>query len=464
MNAVMVQGCTSWAGKSLLTTALCRWYARQGLKVAPFKAQNMSNNARVVDGGEIGVAQWLQARAAGVEPEVRMNPVLLKPEAVTSQVVRLGRVDAELSRRPWRDRSEALWPAVETALAELLDEYDLVVIEGAGSPAEINLAANDIVNMRVAERADAPVLLAVDIDRGGAFAHLYGTWALLPPRHQERIRGFVLNRFRGDASLLPPGPEQLERLTGVPTVGVVPMVRHDLPDEDGAALRAPARGGRPPVAVVRYPAASNLDEFALLEQVADVRWVTAPWQLDGAGLVVLPGSKHVSSDLAWLRSTGLFAAVRAATARPGVRVLGVCGGLQLLGRRLEDPHGVDGAGAGLGLLPLTTTFEREKLVRRRSLTLPPFAQPWAGLSGLAVDGYEIRQGRTTADDGTEPLVVSDGAVAGWYLHGMFEDPAVLEALLGSRPTRTLDDTFELLADVVDEHIDTGVLRSLAGLS
>ncbi|SDT69049.1 cobyric acid synthase [Jiangella sp. DSM 45060] len=463
MSAVMVQGCTSWAGKSLLTTALCRWYARQGLTVAPFKAQNMSNNARVVDGGEIGVAQWLQARAAGVEPEVRMNPVLLKPESGTSQVVRLGRVDADLSRRPWRDRSEALWPTVENALAELLDEYDVVVIEGAGSPAEINLAANDIVNMRVAERADAPVLLAVDIDRGGAFAHLYGTWALLPPRHQQRIRGFVLNRFRGDASLLPPGPEQLERLTGVPTVGVVPMVRHDLPDEDGAALRAPVRGGLPPVAIVRYPAASNLDEFALVEQVADVRWATQPWHLDGAGLVLLPGSKHVASDLAWLRASGLDAAVVAA-ARAGVRVLGVCGGLQLLGRRLEDPHGVDGSGDGLGLLPLTTTFARDKLVRRRSLTLPALGPPWAALSGLPVSGYEIRQGRTVDASGSDAVVVADGNVAAWYPHGLFEDPAVLEALFGARPERTLDATFERLADVVEAHVDTGVLRSLAGLS
>ncbi|WP_069109398.1 cobyric acid synthase [Jiangella alba] len=463
MSAVMIQGCTSWAGKSLLTTALCRWYARQGLTVAPFKAQNMSNNARVVDGGEIGVAQWLQARAAGVEPEVRMNPVLLKPESGTSQVVRLGRVDAELSRRPWRDRSEALWPTVENALAELLDEYDVVVIEGAGSPAEINLAANDIVNMRVAERADAPVLLAVDIDRGGAFAHLYGTWALLPPQHQRRIRGFVLNRFRGDASLLPPGPEQLERLTGVPTVGVVPMIRHDLPDEDGAALRAPVRGGLPPVAIVRYPAASNLDEFALVEQVADVRWATQPWHLDGASTVILPGSKHVASDLAWLRASGLDAAVVAA-ARAGVRVLGVCGGLQLLGRRLEDPYGVDGSGDGLGLLPLTTTFARDKLVQRGSLTLPALDPPWAALSGLPVSGYEIRQGRTVDASGTDVVLAVDGNVAGWYPHGWFEDEAVLQALFGARPTRTLDATFERLADVVEAHVDTGVLRSLAGLS
>ncbi|TDE12652.1 cobyric acid synthase [Jiangella asiatica] len=469
MTAVMVQGCTSWAGKSLLTTALCRWYARQGLRVAPFKAQNMSNNARVVAGGEIGVAQWLQAGAAGVEPDVRMNPVLLKPEHGGSQVVVLGRVDHELSRRPWRERSEHLWPTVERALTELLDTYDLVVIEGAGSPAEINLAANDIVNMRVAEAAGAPVLLAADIDRGGAFAHLFGTWALLPPRHRERIRGFVLNRFRGDASLLPPGPEQLERLTGVRTVGVVPMIRHDLPDEDGAALRAPLRGGLPPVAVVRYPAASNLDEFASLEQVADVRWATQPWHVDGAATVILPGSKHVSADLAWLRSTGLDDAVRDAAARPGVRLVGVCGGLQLLGRRLEDPDGVDGAGDALGLLPLTTTFAPDKLVRRRSLNLPALDGPWRGLTGIEIDGYEIRQGRSVVDGrldvaAEQALVVARGNVLGCYVHGLFEHPAVLEALFGARPDRTLADTFELLADAVEKHVDGRVLRDLAVLS
>lgn len=414
------------------------------------------------------MAQWLQARAAGLEPDVRMNPVLLKPERGGSQVVRLGQVDHELSRRPWHDRSEALWPTVDQALGQLLDEYDLVVIEGAGSPAEINLAANDIVNMRVAERADAPVLLAVDIDRGGAFAHLYGTWALLPQRHRERIRGFVLNRFRGDASLLPPGPEQLEQLTGVPTVGVVPMVRHDLPDEDGAALHAPRRGGLPPVAVVRHPAASNLDEFALLEQVADVRWATAPWHLDGAATVILPGSKHVSADLDWLRASGLDDAVRAAAARPAVRVVGVCGGLQLLGRRLVDPHGVDGSGYGLGLLPLTTTYAPDKLVRHRTLRLPSLSGSWRGLAGLQFDGYEIRQGRTVADGPLDAavddaLVVARGNVLGCYLHGMFEHPAVLEALFGARPDRTLDDTFDLLADIVEHHVDGAVLRELAGL-
>ena len=469
MTALMVQGCTSWAGKSLLTTALCRWFARCGLKVAPFKAQNMSNNARVVDGGEIGVAQWLQARAAGAEPDVRMNPVLLKPEAAGSQVVRLGRYDAELSRRPWPDRSEALWPTVASALDELLASHDLVVIEGAGSPAEINLAANDIVNMRVAARAGAPVLLAADIDRGGAFAHLYGTWSLVADEHRHLIRGFILNRFRGDVSLLPPGPEQLERLTGVPTIGVVPMLAHDLPDEDGAALHAPCRGGRTPVAIVRYPSASNLDEFVRLEQVADVRWATRPAHLDDVAIVVLPGSKHVAADLAWLRRTGLGDAVRA-KAETGIRVLGICGGLQLLGDRLVDPHGVDGSGEGLGLLPLTTTFGAGKAVRHRTVVLPAgWPAPWGSLSGRKVRGYEIRHGRTVVDGSVdlatdEALFVARNNVAGWYLHGLLEDSDLLKVLFGARPTRTLDETFDVLADAVDAHLDTTYLRQLTGIA
>lgn len=475
MAALMVQGCTSWAGKSLLTTALCRWFARQGVHVAPFKAQNMSNNARVVDGGEIGVAQWLQARAAGVTPDVRMNPVLIKPEHNGGQVIVRGQLDERLSHTPWRNRSEALWPTIVDSLRSLQEEFDLVVMEGAGSPAEINLAANDVVNMRVAEFADAPVLLAVDIDRGGAFAHLYGTWALLPEAQRERIAGFVLNRFRGDPSLLPPGPEDLERLTGVPTIGVVPMLQHDLPDEDGAALHAPRRGGLPSVAIIRYPSASNLDEFTQLEQVADVRWVTEPWHLGAdpheLSIVVLPGSKHVSHDLKWLRDSGLDTAV-CEHAAAGVRILGICGGLQMLGTQLDDPDGVEGPptkNEGLGLLPVVTVFAEDKALTHREVTLPYHVDgPWRPLAGLTVNAYEIHHGRTTNHDhcgltagsGGQSAVITDGTVAGWYLHGVLEDPEVLAALFGARPTRTLEATFDLLADAVDEHLDTALLKAL----
>src|SRR5436309_15236303 len=259
----------------------------------------MSNNARVVAGGEIGVAQYLQALAARVEPEVRMNPVLIKPEGDNrSQVVILGKPDLALSRQPWRARRGALWPVIESALSELFAEHEFVLREGAGSPAEINLRDTDLANMRSAKSADAPVVLVADIDRGGAFAHLHGTWSLVRDEERRAIRAFVLNKFRGDASLLAPAPADLERLTGVPVIGVLPWLEHGLPDEDGAAARG---GSGPTVAVVRYPTASNLDELRRLEQVARVDWATDPRDVADAELVVLPGSKHVAADLAWLR-------------------------------------------------------------------------------------------------------------------------------------------------------------------
>ncbi len=468
MPALMVQGCTSWAGKSWLVTALCRWFVRQGLVVAPFKAQNMSNNARALaDGGEIGVAQWLQARAAGVEPVPQMNPVLVKPEHGTSHVIRMGHPDPDTSAIDWRDRAEILWPTARDALDELLAGHDLVVIEGAGSPAEINLAAADIVNMRVADHADAPVLITVDIDRGGAFAHLFGTWSLVDQRHRERISGFVLNRFRGDASLLPPGPEELERMTGVPTIGVIPMVDHDLPDEDGAALhRTPTGDSRPRVAVVRYPTASNLDEFTLLEQVADLSWAHAPHHLTHADMIVLPGSRDVPADLAWLHANGLGAAIVDA-AQTGTRVLGICGGLQLLGATVG--HEGETPRSGLGLLPVATRFATAKRTgKARIRFVEGIDGPWRALAGQPVDGYEIRHGVTQA---LGPVKESIPGGLGWvrdnvlgvYVHGLLEHPALLDTLFGQRPRRGLDDTFELLADVIEEHLDTHVLRRLAQL-
>jgi len=457
MPALMVQGVSSWAGKSLLATAFARLFARRGMRVAPFKGQNMSNNARVVAGGEIGTAQYLQALAAGVEPDVRMNPVLVKPEGERqSQVIVDGRPDAALSALPWRDRGGVLWEPIERALRSLLADYELVVIEGAGSPAEINLRDTDLANMRVAEVAAARVALVADIDRGGAFAHLYGTWALLPERERESIGAFVLNKFRGDPSLLPPAPAELEALTGIPVIGVLPWLEHGLPDEDGAAQRG---GTGAVVAVVRYPTASNLDEFRQLEQVALVEWVTEPSRLDEADLVVLPGSKHVAADLAWLRQTGLADAV-AARARGGGRVLGICGGLQMLGERLEDAAGVDGSASGLGLLPLSTRFEAGKLTGTADVQLPELPEPWHELSGLAYAGYEIRHGRTTPPQ----AVAAQGAVLGLLAHGAFESAAVLEALFGRAPEHSLDAVFDDLADAVERHLDTDCLLALAGIA
>ncbi|MBI2771175.1 MAG: cobyric acid synthase [Burkholderiales bacterium] len=473
-RCVMVLGTTSGAGKSWLATALCRWYARQGLKVAPFKAQNMSNNARVVAGGEIGSAQYFQALAARAVPEVRMNPLLLKPERDThSQVVLMGQVSEELTQTPWRGRSEIVWPVIAKALDELREENDVVVIEGAGSPAEINLMAGDIVNLRVARHAGARCLLVTDIDRGGAFAHLYGTWALMNPADQALVRGFVLNRFRGDASLLPPAPQMLQELTGVPTVATLPMWwHHGLPEEDGVFDdRSTASGAvTKTVAVVAYPRLSNLDEFQPLKNVPGLRlvWARAPAQLAGADWIILPGSKHTSGDLAWLRAQGLDRAI-AQHANEGRAVLGVCGGLQMLGEALIDSHGIDGNAPGLGLLPLVTVFEEQKTVKRTQATFGELAGPWAALSGVTARGYEIHHGQTSQHAGmaaTAPVLPgglgwqnAQGNVLGVYLHGLFEDPAVLHALFGAAAP-TLDSVFDGLADFIDQHFEAAVIPDL----
>ena len=476
-RAVMVLGTTSGAGKSWLATALCRWYERRGLKVAPFKAQNMSNNARVVPGvdgrlGEIGSAQYFQALAARRTPDVRMNPVLLKPERDTaSQVVVMGEVRPDLAPVPWRERSEALWPFAREALQGLMNDNDLVVIEGAGSPAEINLHASDYVNMRTALAAQAACLLVTDIDRGGAFAHLYGTHQLLPEAERRLLRGFVLNRFRGDASLLPPGPQQLQQLTGVPTLAVLPMWRgHGLPEEDGVFDDAPTGKGLR-IAVVAYPRISNLDEFQPLRSLPGVRlsWAREPGDLADADWVILPGSKHTSGDLAWLRSQGLDAAI-ALHASTGRRVLGLCGGLQMLGDDLIDPHGVDGEGPGLGLLPLMTRFDRHKHLAAATMRFGAVQGAWSALSNVEAHGYEIRHGRTELSSGASAssvLTNGQGETIGWqrgnvlglYAHGLFESAPVLRALFGAE-IKPLDAVFDGLADFIDVHFEPGSLMDL----
>jgi adenosylcobyric acid synthase len=483
----MVLGTTSGAGKSWLATALCRWYSNQGLKVAPFKAQNMSNNARVVaalDGqqGEIGSAQYFQALAARSQPDVRMNPVLLKPEADTrSQVVVLGQVSDAMTQMPWRERSEMLWPTVARALDALRAENDVVVIEGAGYPAEINLHANDIVNMRVARHAQARCLLVSDIDRGGAFAHLFGTWALLPPQEQTLIHGFVLNKFRGDAGLLAPGPEQLRALTGVPTLAVIPMKwQHGLPEEDGVFDERASGGGgavHTRIAVVAYPRISNLDEFQPLKNIPGVRlsWARSPADLTGVDWVVLPGSKATAADLAWLRAQGLDQAVSRHVAA-GARVLGICGGLQMLGEALIDTEGIDGNAPGLGLLPLVTVFATQKTVKRTTSRFTSLHGAWSALSDCEVDGYEIHHGLTAqhpamaqqGDVACEVLpglgwLSGDGLVLGLYLHGLLEDARVLRALFGDAAP-TLDSVFEDLAHSIGPCFAPGVLAELAAAS
>lgn len=483
-RCVMVLGTTSGAGKSWLATALCRWYTRQGLKVAPFKAQNMSNHARVVAAksgvGEIGSAQYFQALAAHAIPEVRMNPVLLKPEANSgSQVVLLGQVSAELTGMPWRDRSETLWPFIAESLDALRAENDVVVIEGAGSPAEINLMDRDIVNLRVARHANARCLLITDIDRGGAFAHLYGTWALLDKADQALIHGFVLNKFRGEVSLLSPAPERLFTLTGIPTVATLPFWReHGLPEEDGLFddHLQPNIPTTRTIAIIAYPYASNLDEFESLKKIPGVRlvWVRHPNQvpeLNRDDWLVLPGSKQTGADLAWLREHGLAHTIQT-FAEQGGALLGVCGGLQMLGQQLIDRHGVDGTAEGLGLISLVTEFSLTKTVRHREVTTGTLTGPWAALSNLKCRGYEIHQGYTHAMPSSECLrsdareLIKDlmwqdasGRVLGIYLHGIFENPQVLAALFGAQ-VPSLDTVFEGLADCLGHNIDHDFLKQL----
>lgn len=455
----MILGCTSNAGKSLLVTGLIRWFSRQGIDAAPFKAQNMSNNARVVDGGEIGVAQWLQALAGGLKPTVDMNPVLLKPEADTrSQVIVAGSFRPDLTAMPWRERGPYLWPAMEDAYQRLAREHDLIIVEGAGSPAEINL--EDLVNNRVLAHSDASGLLVADIDRGGAFAHLYGTWLLVPAATRSRLAGFVLNRFRGDPGLLDPGPSDLTRMTSMHCVGVMPMLDHELPDEEGAVIRGKAPQGSPIVAVVRWPYGSNLDEFHLLARAARLRWATDPADLEGADLVILPGSKHVAADADWLRSRLLDQAL-VERARHGGRILGICGGAMLLGTSVADPSGIEGATTGLGLLALSTTMEPEKLAVAVTLKMSGLPEPWGRLNGITAGGYEIRNGRVSGDGcRVGEALWAAGPILATTVHGLLEDPNVLEALTGHRPAPILEHTFDLLADAIDAHLDGDYLMSL----
>ena len=481
---VMVWGTSSGAGKSWLATALCRSAARRGTRVAPFKAQNMSNNARVVAGldglgAEIGAAQYFQALAAGVEPSVDMNPVLLKPERDTaSQVVVHGRVDAALGRMGWRERSATLALAARASLQRLAGTCELVVIEGAGSPAEINLAPQDYVNLGTArwarEMGTLRALLVADIDRGGAFAHLHGTWALLPEDLRPALAGFVLNKFRGDAALLAPGPEQLRGMTGVDVIGVLPMRRdHGLPEEDGFYTAQAGTGRGPRIAIVAWPHLSNLDEFQPLAAAASLVWARTPAELEGADWIILPASKQVSGDLAWLRASGIDEAI-ARHVRLGRQVLGICGGLQMLGRVLDDPEGVDGEAhgplPGLGLLPLSTRYAAPKRLRAANVRFAGTVNaPWQALAGLELPAYEIRCGATTviADNALPVLYDAEGQAIGWQsgpvlgiaAHGLFEQANVMRALFGAS-TRTLDASLDGLADLIDEHMGAATLRSL----
>ncbi len=490
----MIQGTSSSVGKSLLAAALCRIFARRGLRVAPFKAQNMALNSRVTKAGEeIGCAQAVQAFAAGREPEVEMNPVLLKPEGnCRSQVVLLGRPWKTLSAVEYYAHRDELWRHVVGSFEKLSAENDLLVVEGAGSPAEINLKAGEIVNMRVARTFGCPVLLVGDIDRGGVFASFVGTLALLDDDERALVKGFIVNKFRGDVKLLEPGLDMLSALTdGRPVLGVVPwLADHGVPQEDSVFLddnRGALLPGTLDIAVVRFPRIANYGDFDPLaeEGGVSVRFVDRPEELGRPAAVLLPGTKTTLSDLAWLRGRG-FDAVLASVVLSGGSVVGICGGYQMLGRLISDDAGVEGKPSqspGLGFLPGETFFEPEKETRRAGGT--PLPGPgFPGECVSRVEGYEIHMGRTVLPEGSRPLfrlddgrfdgaVSAGGRVWGTYLHGVFDNDAFRAAWLRflGRPGADGPDAFrsrreaafDRLADSVEAVTDMALLEKIIGL-
>ena len=484
MSTLMVQGTTSDAGKSTLVTALCRWLTRQGVRVVPFKPQNMAlNSAVTAEGGEIGRAQAVQAQAAGLAPHTDMNPVLLKPNSDTgAQVIIHGRAVTSMNAVAYHDYKAIAMQAVLASHQRLSEHYPVVMVEGAGSPAEINLRAGDIANMGFAEAVDCPVILIADINRGGVFAHLVGTLELLAPTEQARVKGFIINRFRGDIALLQPGLDWLEQRTGKPVIGVLPYVMDlHLEAEDGIDQRQTDKVEQVlNVVVPVLPRISNHTDFdpLRLHPQVNLQFVGPGQPIPPADLIILPGSKSVRSDLAYLRANGWDTAIRRHL-RYGGKVLGICGGLQMLGEQVHDPLGLEGpAGSsdGLGLLAFSTELAAEKQLRnvRGHLTL----------ENAAVSGYEIHAGVTTGAGLELPAVHlqdgrCDGAqsldehVLGTYLHGLFESPAACSALLrwaGLQDVQEVDyhalreRDIERLADLVENHLDTAYLRELCGVA
>jgi len=456
-RVLMIQGCSSSVGKSLLVTALCRLFARRGMRVAPFKAQNMSNNAAVcADGAEIGRSQAVQAAAAGVAPTADMNPILLKPEGSNrTQVIALGRHWGTVAAREYARYKDELWPLVTTALDRLRATHDLVVIEGAGSPVELNLRQRDLVNMAVARYAQAPVLLVGDIERGGIFAQLLGTLWLFTPDEQALVRGLVVNKFRGDPSFFGEGVSILEERSGRPVLGVIPyMPDLCLPEEDAADLDAQVRSGPPrqdtlDIAVIRFPHIANFDDFAPLaaEEGVAVRYVSSQATLGQPHAVILPGTKSTIADLLWLREQGIDRSIQHLAAA-GTVVVGICGGYQMLGRRIQDPMGVESAipeVAGLALLSVDTVFVATKATYQVEAHVLGGPGWLAALQGQAIQGYEIHMGHTMSQ---QPwleisqrsgigMALADGAVAaagkvwGCYLHGLFGNEALRRSWLAS---------------------------------
>jgi len=496
-KTLMVVGTMSSAGKSLLVTGLCRIFSRRGVRVVPYKSQNMSNNAAVcADGSEIGRAQYTQALACGIEPTAEMNPILLKPEADSrSQVIVMGKHYANLSARNYYQKRDALWKIAAKALDDLREEYDLVIIEGAGSPVEMNLKHSDIVNMAVAKYAKAPVLLIGDIDRGGIFPQLLGTLWLLEPEERELIKGLVINKFRGDITLFYDGVKMLEERSGVPVIGVIPYIQHCIPEEDAVAIEAQnfvfSNGGEIDIVVIRLPRISNFDDFDHLDNEPDVRvrYAGSPNEVGNPSAIILPGTKSTMSDLKFLQEGGLFKYIQEYKKNGGV-VVGICGGYQMLGSLITDPDAVESAERemeGLGFLSMKTVFQQEKATHQIQAIIKSNAGWLSEIEDPAISGYEIHMGVTELHSLKPWLSINlrsgkrasimdggisdDGTVWGCYIHGIFGNHDFRRTWLKSLGWESQDrevenqfyDSLDDLADVMEEALDMKYLGSVIGL-
>lgn len=501
-KTIMIQGTGSSVGKSLITAGLCRIFARQGYRVAPFKAQNMALNSFITpEGGEMGRAQVVQAEAAGVPPHVDMNPILLKPTSDRkAQIILNGKVSSNADAAEYHGMKASLKPVVQAAYDRLASRFDRVVIEGAGSPAEINLMEDDLVNMGMAAMADCPVILVGDIDRGGVFASLYGTVMLLPEEDRNRIKGLIINKFRGDEAILEPGIRMIEEKMGIPVLGVLPYAQIDIEDEDSLSERFKRHQDKEravKVEVVYLPRVSNFTDFNALETLDDVslRYVMRGEALGEADVVIIPGSKNTIEDMVYLRNSGLAQQIVRAHRR-GARIVGICGGYQMLGKVIRDPHGTESSVAeisGLGLLDVETVFEPEKMTTQVTAS-------WLSDNGVMgmdapaekLTGYEIHMGRTTLGSSAKPMlrlderlgsatedtdgaVSPDGMVFGSYIHGIFDNHRFTQAFInGIRRGKGLglttdeavdfktfkEQEYEKLADLMSRHLDMDAIGSM----
>ncbi len=486
-KVIMVQGTMSGVGKSFLVAGLCRIFKQDGYKVAPFKSQNMALNSYITDEGlEMGRAQVMQAEAAGIKPSVYMNPILLKPtDSVGSQVIVNGEVTGNMKAREYFEYKKELIPEIKHAFKKLSDKADIIVIEGAGSPAEINLKQNDIVNMGMAEIVDSPVLLVADIDRGGVFAQLLGTLMLLEDDERERVKGLIINKFRGDKTILDPGIEMIEEKGGVKVTGVLPYMNIKLEDEDSLSDRFDQRTRKAiDIAVVKFPRISNFTDFNVFEQNENVsiRYITSADELEGADLIILPGSKNTIGDLKWMRQNGIEASVKKMS--DTTPVFGICGGFQMLGVSISDPEKIEEGGEikGMGLIAANTVLKNEKTRLLKDGTINEVDGIFKDLSNLHYEGYEIHMGETvesTSGNNINDAVTkaSDKNVYGTYVHGLFDDKMTAETILKAlsdkkgfeyREGEIMDykafkeKEYDRMADILREHLNMeevyGMLR------